>query len=155
METFFCLNWFFLKHLIEGMGSDVELNDMYYFLMSIRCINDYLNVHPYLSSSTNENGVLDEKNSSSNFQYINNLSDHLTLNVKDFLNDFSQTFSNINNSDGIEKNIQQIFDLLEINGNKKFPFIQNDFDNQMGKRSSFLMNYFIVINASTFLFCLI
>ncbi len=137
------------------MGSDVELNDMYYFLMSIRCINDYLNVHPYLSSSTNENGVLDEKNSSSNFQYINNLSDHLTLNVKDFLNDFSQTFSNINNSDGIEKNIQQIFDLLEINGNKKFPFIQNDFDNQMGKRSSFLMNYFIVINASTFLFCLI
>jgi hypothetical protein len=102
---------------------------MHSFLVSIRCINEYLSAHPSLNSSVS--GSDDRKTLASTYQYINNLTDYLTLSNKDFLTEFSQSFGNINNLEDLGKKFQYIFELLDFNS-KKFAYLQHDFDNQMG-----------------------
>ena len=96
--------------------------------MCIRCINEYLTAEPALLNCFVD--VEDKKTIPATFQYINNLTDYLTLSNKDFLNEFSQSFCNINNLDKIGKKFQQIFELLDFN--KKFAHLQSDSENHMG-----------------------
>jgi hypothetical protein len=105
------------------------------FLASIRCINEYLSANS-ISGNNAAGAAEDSKTLAATYQYINNMTDYLTLTNKDFLTDFSQSFCNINNLENISSKFQYIFDMLDFN--KKLAYLQNDYDNQMGKTIIFV-----------------
>lgn len=96
------------------------------FLISLRCINDYLNIQPYLGEEEIASSSHDT------CQQINNKTEYLTLSNKDFLTEFSQSFCNINELDKVNKMFQIVFDLLNFSPSK-FAYLHNDLDSEMGK----------------------
>lgn len=114
--------------------------------MSIRCINDHLRAQPSILNNFNRN-FSNEFDSISTYQYINNLTDKLTLSQKDFLNDFCPFFYKINNLDELSHKIELIFEIFDSNkSKKKFDYLEHEIDDQMGKSKILILilfDYFV------------
>ncbi|CAF0770482.1 unnamed protein product [Brachionus calyciflorus] len=90
---------------------DNELNDLLNVIIALKCIDSNLKTHPNLNCLSH----LKELDSTTCYQYVNNLTDYLTMSQKDFFGKFSPYFEKMNNLDRLDQILQKLFDLFNVN----------------------------------------
>ena len=122
---------FYYQNLHGRVDSDA--NDLFHLLSSIRCINDYYSsLHPSILSSSSSSEA-DMSYSITSYQYINMITDSLTLTNKDFLSDFCSYLFKINNVDNFYLLLEPIFKYFDLNRLKKLNDMGDSYlENQMG-----------------------